>query len=247
MNIGLSISPPNLVVWLSREERERNVVLIDLDADMEGTETLRLDVNVIFNPLPVRRGTLTRVDYYIGSTGAEVSVDASGGKVHGHTPAATLDVNYSNATQSRRKAGLTLKPEMKVKDLSRAAEAKLGSVTRAAGQERVQSAAFASAERVLAPVATDDGVKWTVSLPRGEKAVRDFLIGNLYLFAKCTWAGTTKRGRVAVRPSDVRFFDADRRPLGTAQSLVMQFVLWRLGIKLQNRDGFAMTFRETRL
>jgi len=245
MGLCLSVDPPLIIPWLSVEERQENILLLDFDADIDpAPHTLRVDLNVVFNPISVRRGTITHVDYYIGSTGAEIIIEATKGTIHDHTRAAKLDVSYSNSSKIWRKAGLNLAPAVKVKIESKEIESKLGTISRDAADEKLFTATFSSEERFLAPVLIGDTIKWTITLPRGEKVIRDFLIGNLYLFAKCTWKSAIKSGSVSVHPSDVRFFDSNRRPIGSMRSILMQYVLWKRSVKIRNIDGFRITYRE---
>lgn len=240
--IRLSVKPPIIIPWLSAKKRKQNVILLDLDADREDDGTLRLDLNVVFNPIAVRRGTVRRVDYYVGSTGAEISIKATRGTICDHTQAVTLPVNYTNVTKKQRKVALSLIPTVKAKTGSDEIEAQAGSITRDVGDERSFTVTFASEERFLAPVLMGDTIKWVITLPRGEKAIRDFLIGNLYLFAKCAWVKPKKSGYISVRPSDVQFFDPARKPIETWRSLLMSYILWENRIKIENWNGFKIYF-----
>jgi len=217
---------------------------MDFEVDEVPRGGLRLDVDVAFNPLSVRRGAVTRVDFYIGSTGAEISVQATEGAIQEHTGPSTLSVSYANKQTLVRQTTLSLTPSLKTKKGTAESELSLGAITREASHAREFAASFASEERFLATTVLRDTIKWTVTLPRGEKAIRDFLVGNLYLFAICHWPERPRRGTITVRPSDVRFFDDQRRPLSALKSLVMEFVLWRDQRELMNRDGFETTFQE---
>jgi hypothetical protein len=110
--------------------------------------------------------------------------------------------------------------------------------------ERVHSAEFSSEERYLETQLMGDTIKWAVALPHGEKVIRDFLMGNLYLFARCRWAKPPRAGRIVLRTIDFRFFDEHRKPLSFAKSLLMHFALWRKGIRFENKDGFQTEFEE---
>jgi len=81
-------------------------------------------------------------------------------------------------------------------------------------------------------------------MPRAERVIRDFLIGNLSLFATCSWDGLKRAGRIRLRPENVLFFDAQKKPISATRSLIMQCVLWGQGIKIQNVDGFGIYFWE---
>jgi hypothetical protein len=234
--VSLVLCPPNIVPWLSNEVRNRNILLLDFDADLEDDETLRIDLNVVFNPIPIRRGRITSADYYIGSTGAEISLKAISGTIQQYTTGAKLDVHYSSTTTRLRKVSLILKTNVG-----------FGSINHDATEERSFTSTFASEERYLAPVHMGDTIKWVINLPRGEKAIRDFLIGNLYLFAMCAWSSQSKSGWVSIRPADIRFFDSKRRPLNSMNSLLMWYVLWKQGLKIENSNGFKVHFKETTL
>jgi hypothetical protein len=82
-----------------------------------------------------------------------------------------------------------------------------------------------------------------VKLPEGQ-LIRDYLIGNLYLYVESSWDDATKEGRIEVRPSDLQFFDSDRRVIGGGMTaLAMRFILRRQGIRL-NRESLIINFRE---
>lgn len=244
MDIHLQISPLNIIPWLSDEERNSSIVLLDFSADIENDKTLRLDLNVVFNPISVRRGIVNRVDYYVGSTGAEISIEATKGTIRDYTREATLNVKYSNTTKKQRQTTLTLTPIVKMKHGAKEIDAKPGVITQRASHENSFTVTFTSEERILSTSLMHDTIKWTIAEPRGAKAIRDFLIGNLYLFAKCTWLCSQRAGFVIVRPSDVLFFDASRQPLSKIASIFMQYILWEKGIKLSNTDGFRTEFEE---
>ena len=242
--IALRVNSGNLLPWMSDEERDANVMLLDFDVDREGERELRIDLNVVFNPIPVRRGMVTLADYYIGSTGAKISVKASRGVVRDWTQAATLSVEYTNTTKRQRKVGVSISPSVKKKSGSDELDLEVGSITRDATEERSYTASFASEERLLTPQQMNDTIKWTIAVPHGEKVIRDFIAGNLYLFAECCWASDPKSGRITIRPSNILFFDAKRRELNLTKSLLMRYVLWLNDRHIANPDGFVIDFEE---
>lgn len=93
-----------------------------------------------------------------------------------------------------------------------------------------------------------DVVVWSLSLPRGEKVVRDFVFGNLHLFVECVWPKNIgglrpeTSGRVELRPTDIAFFDSDRRPVSKVQSLLMRYLLWSEDVAIYNTDGVSVRF-----
>jgi len=243
--VCLRIKPPFLLPWLSATEKRSNVVVLDFEADGEDAHTLRLDLNVAFTPIPVRRGVVTRVDYYVGSTEADIAVTALHGRVINHTPSVPLKVSYSNTTKVDRKTGLRLSPAVTAKAGETEAEVEMGSISRTAGRSASFTAKFENEERQLNALLLGDAVEWSLRFPQTAMVIQDFLQGNLYLFAECNWPIMPRSGSIAIRP-DIQFFDHTRRLLGRMQSLAMRCVLWKHGITLQHWDGFSVDFEEVK-
>lgn len=248
MVASLQISPPSLAKWLDSDEQARNVMLFELEVDELAEKSLRFDLNVIFKPIRVPRGNLPRADWYIGSTGAEIYLEAFGGIVgENHTKGKPLQVNYKSTETWERKSAFTLAPEINIKSTSASAKAKLGDIVFKANSERRFESSFTCEERVLAHIHMENSVRWNIDLPKGGKAVRDFLFGNLYLRAECAWHDGPCHGRVTVRPSDIRFFDEERhaRPMGYLANLSMRFTLFRRGTKIENLNGLTIKFTDS--
>ncbi len=94
MSISILVDPPDIIPWLSLEEREANIILLDFDADIIMGDVTKIDRNIVFNPKPVRRGIAIRADYYVGTTGAEITLRTNGGNIQTHTESVKLDVNW---------------------------------------------------------------------------------------------------------------------------------------------------------
>ncbi len=211
--VSFDINPLIIASCLSEEQRKRNIILLDIDFDIDDNGANRIDLDVVFNPISVKIGMIQRVDYYIGSSGAEILIDLSDGDILEYTQAAKFDEKF----ESRATASNTYNSRF----------------TR-----------FACRARDLNPILRGKSIKWMLTLPRDENIVRDFLIGNLYLFVTCTWQNNKKSGYIHIRPSDIRFFDSDYKPIEKHASMLMQLILWREGVKLENCDGFSISFEE---
>jgi hypothetical protein len=239
MEKKLIIDPPTLLRWMPREERN-DVLFLDLEADFPDEHTIRLDLNVVFRPIPIRRGTIQTRDYYIGSTGARVIFEAFLGKVRSYTPGILLKVDYEHTYTHTRKASVKIAPKI---ESGERIKGELGEVTFDKDVKRSFTTRFSGAEKTLADVNFEHGVEWEVKLPDGQ-LIRDYLIGNLFLYVESSWDADAKEGRIEVRPSDLLFFDSDRRVIGGGmKSLAMQFVLWKQGIQL-NHESLIINFRE---
>jgi hypothetical protein len=108
MDLKLTITPPDLLPWLDRETRRRMILLLDAETDLLSSDCLRFDLNVVFSPIAIRRGVISKVDYFVGSTGAEIFVEARGGKVSSYTGPLELKVEYTNASLHTRTSSVSL-------------------------------------------------------------------------------------------------------------------------------------------
>ncbi len=223
-------------------------MLFELEVDELAEKSLRFDLNVVFKPVRVQRGNLPRADWYIGSTGAEIYLEVIGGIVKdNHTKGKTLQVNYKNTETWERKSAFTLAPEIGIESTSASVKAKLADIVFQANSERNFESSFSCEERVLAHIHMENSVRWNIDLPKGGKAIRDFLFGNLYLCAECVWNDGPCHGRITVRPSDIRFFDEERnaRSIGYLANLGMLYTLFRGGIKIENLNGLTISFTDS--
>jgi hypothetical protein len=243
-DIFLLIDPPILFPWQTPEDKRLSVVLLGLACDLPEVGKLRMDLDVVFNPLPIRRGKFAREDFWVGSTGVEVALVARDGIVLDSTRSMTIEVSYSNKTTGTQNVSIALSPAVKKKKAQEEFEVGGLGLTMSRGRQREFATTFDNEERILAASLAGDTVRWLLMLPHGDKAVRDFLFGNLYLFATCNWPKGGVAGEVFVRPLDVLFFGSDRRPLNRTKSLAMEYVLWRRGVKLKNRDGIHIRFEQ---
>lgn len=239
MGKKLLIDPPKLLRWLPREEQNGDFFL-DLEADFLDERTIRFDLNVVFRPIPIRRGKLQKRDYYVGSTGASVAFEAFLGKVGGYTPGKTLKVDYENTYTHSRKASVKIAPKI---ESGKEFKGEVGEVTFDKNVQRSFTTRFSGAEKTLSDVYLGNRVEWEVKLPEGQ-LLREYLIGNLYLYVESSWDASTKEGKIEVRPSDFIFFDSNRRAIGGGmKALAMRLILWRLGIRLNN-ESLIINFRE---
>jgi hypothetical protein len=234
----LYIDPPTLLRWMPKDERS-NVLFLDLEPDFLNENTLRIDLNIVFRPIPIRRGSSQTRDYYVGSTGARVLFETFDGKVGDYTKGSPLKVNYENSFTRSRISDAKIAPEVGREDSSLS----IGEISFSKDITRTFKTSFSGNERVLSDIDLGYGVEWELKLPGGQ-AIRDYLIGNLFLYAESTWNCKSKGGRIVLRPSDILFFDSERRTIGDGiRALAMRFVLWRQGIKL-NSKSIVINFKE---
>lgn len=231
-----------LVTELTLDQRKETTILFDCEAVRDEQGRSRIDLNVVFTPIPVRRGIFTEADYYIANRGADIVVSTSGGRIVEHTPEAKLDVNYSQSKSSQTEWKFNLGAKLTSEgDEEKAIEFSPVENTRVKSVSYTTS--FSSHESLLTVIFTRDTIGWNISLPKASGAIRDFLHGNLYLFAVCDWNGQEqRRGRIELRPSDVSFFNANKEQLSSTKSMVMWLLLRKRGIKVRFGSGFGTGF-----
>lgn len=234
----------NIYPFISEAERTRNIVLLDFDADLEPDASLRLDLDIRFSPVRLKCGVVGRFSYYVGSTGIEITLIALDGIVSNYTKGTPLRVIQSTNTKRVRQSTLNLQPTVEATIVGNKANLSSGGLSYGDSTERLFTTSFESVERCLESLHMGDRVKWVLALPRAERVVRDFLVGNLYLSCKCNWGSRSRRGSINVCPSDVQFFDEQRRPLDFIRSLYMRYSMWREGVEIENWNGFQCEFEE---
>jgi len=241
---ALVIEPPMVLALMRLEERARCVMLLGLDAESSNSDSLRVRLNVVFQPIPVRRGPFAPNDYYVATTGGSARLSASNAELVEYTRGSSLAVQYGVRAERKVEGHGKLAPELKGKVGAMDLEFKPGSVEHATQSTLSSGVKFASEEMPLVPIYQGDAVEWRIDSHRGEKAVRDFLAGNVYLEATFRWKTVTKSGSAHVRPSDISFFDHSRRQLSSCKSILMRFALWRKGIDIAHCNGIEVTFVE---
>ena len=211
MGKTLLIDPPKLLRWLPSEERN-DAFFLDLEVDFLDECTIHFDLNVIFKPIPIRRGKLQKRDYYVGSTGARVVFEAFLGKVGGYTRGTTLKVDYENTYTHSRKASVKIAPKI---ESGKEFKGEVGEVTFDKNVERSFTTRFSGAEKTLSDVYFGNRVEWEVKLPEGQ-LLREYLIGNLYLYVESSWDAATKEGKRRLSrfcvSGDNQLLSLERRP-----------------------------------
>jgi hypothetical protein len=243
--VTIEIDPWNLATWLKADDLRRRILILDLEIDALDERTLHFDLDVAFSQVSIRRGLLQPADYYIATKAAEIVFEVDDGSVIDWTKSKLIEVRYENVVKRSRRSEVTLAPKAQIKAGSLEIAVSPGSVKFNGEGETQRTASFSGVEGEITAIRSGNAVRWIIVLPRGEKATRDFRIGNLDFFALCRWQeGAVRRGQITVRPSDLSFFDNDRRPLTKKQSIMMWFQIARQKVNICDPEGFTTRFRE---
>jgi hypothetical protein len=245
MDTVLHVSPPVLMPWLNEDQVDNSLILLDFEPDEVSENGARLNLRVGFNAVSIyREGKLNEADYYIGCSSAEIVVRTITGMVGNYSPGVTLSTQYKGTSKATRTCTVTLQPGFKHKVDKNETELSLGSVSLAAGAESVFEYSFASEERVLAPLFAGRSIRWRLDSPLNPSIIRDFIFGNLYLFADCSWPKGPRRGQVAVRTHQVSVFGPNRRMLPWQKAILLRYKLRNCVKAVRARRGFAVDFVE---
>jgi hypothetical protein len=191
--------------------KSNDVLFLEVEADFLDDKTIRLDLNIIFRPIAVKHGVFEKKDFYIGSTGAWVYFEAKGGEVKDYTRGTPLKVDYETTQKRSRKSTVKISPEV---EIGSGPKVGLGEVVFGKDNESTFTAKFSGSELTLTDSGSQHRVEWEFVAPAGQ-IIRDYLKGNLLLFVEAFWNGDAKSGTIELRPSDVRFFDSERRIIGS--------------------------------
>ncbi|ADM08773.1 hypothetical protein PB2503_03492 [Parvularcula bermudensis HTCC2503] len=227
---------------MTERQKEKRILHVDIDADFNSSQTISYTIDVVFDPSPFSTGIFEKVDFYVGSTGVNITIDFFDGEVHGFTEEISISVEYTNDRLIERYADLTISPKIELSSGKASMKTEVGSIHRKKGERYTQSSAFQCREAVLTPIDLGSGVRWLLQQPRSDKAIRDFLAGNLHLAASHTPGSATSRGTVTARLSDIRIFDGERRPVSARKSLLMLFKLFEAGMWLTDSKSVSFEF-----
>jgi hypothetical protein len=197
-----------------------DVLYLDLEPDFKD-KTIRIELNVVFWPIALTLpGAQPKTEFYVGSTGARIFFQTNKGKVTEYKRGALLKVDYENSYKRLRNSTVKLSPQIETGSMVKAGA---GDVTFEKDEERTFTAKFSGFERVLADTNLGWGVKWDLKLPPGQ-VIRDYLEGNLYLYVEFSWDNDHRNGSIELTPSDILFFDSNRRVVtNPAKLLAMRF------------------------
>src|SRR6202051_1184819 len=121
----LYITPPSLLRWQPKDKRSE-VVFLDLEPDFLDDDTIRLDLDIVFRPIPIKHGVIEKADFYIGSTGVRVAFEATGGKVKSYTRGTPFKVDYEKTVKRSRETAVKLSPGL---EIGAEAKVEVGEVT----------------------------------------------------------------------------------------------------------------------
>lgn len=241
MEKRLYINPPSLLRWQPKGERSA-IIFLDLEAHYPDDNTIDLDLNIVFRPIAVKHGVLEKKYFYIGSTGARVGFEATDGQVKNYTRGTPFSVEYESTKTRSRGTAFKISPALETGGV----KAEVFETTVEKNNQSTSSAKFSGFELALTTTDLRHGVEWTYIPPPG-RVIGDYLEGNLDLHVEAFWKDIAKSGTIEWSPSDVRFFDSERRIIGSKphKAFLMLYILatGREGRRV-NSEATKINFKE---
>ena len=163
----LKITPRGKVIGsMPQDEAEDTPVLLSLNAEPVGTETVKMSIDVVFQSVLLER-PIGKGYWSIGSTGAELRFRAAGAAIGAHTAGSKISVKYKIANGKERTITAKVEPTVEVGEDVKASVGEFGfeGKTSAGGE-----AEYESHESPLAVIEKGDTVVWQQAITRGKKS-----------------------------------------------------------------------------
>jgi hypothetical protein len=231
-------------------ERARTAALLNVRAESGAEDTVKFDIEVIFQAVPVKR-PLLRGHWFVACRRALVNLDTADGTITGRTSEKSAEFTYKDKNISGWTFGVEVKPTVKAEVGGAAIE--LGGIGPSVEKESKHSSqiSHSGTENTLGVAASRHGIGWKISMDRGGHAISDFLYGNQELLADWKRKHKPPKGTVKLLPS-LFDFDQEERQMGEFRSFLMQVALaFRKSLRnppekapVLNQDGITLTFGE---
>jgi len=230
---------------LPQGERDQNIINFDLGArySVGSAKKIRFDVELAFKAIRTHTDAVSTPVYYLGYTGVTAELHVEGLPLQTYTRRKKIPVNYTNSMQKKNWKNFDIVPKVTIKGEGVEATVSVGKAGGKKGSEEEKTCKFESGERTLETTREHDQIRWTLDLPRGEKAVRDFLLGNLFLFAEYDKSNedTAVSGRLKVEPRAIQWFDKDRKEISLSfiKRFFLRYVVREKLFKVKPKEHFG--------
>jgi hypothetical protein len=195
------------------------VLAVQVQPGLLSDEEGRLAIAAAFRVERIPVGVVIQTEISIGCTGAHFQVSAQHTTFARWAEGSSMATSYDGGTEVETRGSATF-PHVSG-DLKHRQSANFH---------------FSGIEQTVVSIRPSPAVlEWSCDSHRGEKAVRDYLMGNLELWATFPIVRDLSF-RVVSKPRDRRFFNDTARPLGALASLALFAKLWALRVDLPSTN-----------
>ena len=225
---------PLLTKWLDYQKKKEEILFLDVEPDYVSDNKLRFDLDIAFRPISVMTGTFTKKEFSVGSRSAKIELVTTGNTINQFTPAQTITVDVEHSYTHKRQSSVKLAPKIETPEKSKV---ELGEISLDNGDERTFKYKLSgTTAQYITPTHLNDTISWIINFSPAETIFRDYLAGNIYLFAE-TKRTKKMQGKITVSVSDVLFFDENRKVVHSeAKSLYLRCKLWLKGKKFPKQE-----------
>ena len=197
-------------------------------ASVKSSNAADIQIGVAFLPVPIKKGFVEIREFYIGITGARFRLDSEHAQLADRTPRALLNVQYESSTKS----GSTNQ-----ESYATGGKSPIGvKINKSNTVNSERKAKYSHGEYIFEAVELERSVVWSLRPHLGEKAVAEYLQGNLHITAEATWESSLPVILSKAEPTDRRFFDSRGRFLSGRKFVALLAKLIVSGFELPSID-----------
>lgn len=237
------ITPAITEPWLSKDQKDRSIALLDFEVDILNDQSYRFDIVIFFNAIRIRP-SWSRNCFYFGCTGADIEIFGQAARIFNHTKDMEIPTEKAVTSIVERNTSIRIEPSYDTKSDNTARKLAIGGIGYQKGSKKEFLTKFSCAERVLAALKYSDRVKWDIKNVLGS-INRDYLFGNLYLFATLDWSSDYPNGKIGISPSNVGYFDMNGQKVSKVTEICIEWALSKIErskSKLEFEDGIVVNF-----
>jgi hypothetical protein len=183
MALTLTITPKDSIIASMPDNLVRvTPVLLGLDAEAVGGDVKFL-IDVVFQRIRIK-APLGMGPWYAALMEAEITLRANGAKIDNHSKGRYIEVKHEIKTKTEKTVKAKLDPKIEVSEKVTVSLLDVGAERMLTDEETLE---FSERESQLAPKVAGDRITWLKSSTHGPKAIREYIYGNLHLWAECKW------------------------------------------------------------
>lgn len=209
----------------------KEIIRCEIQADLDADDSIRFDFNVIFDRVELLNlGMLSAKKWYIGATGGALQITIYNARLVDFSPPISIDYEHKVSRTVTKTVDFNITPEIAL-NYGPINGSIGGAGSKRSAEDTVEKQySFKANEQTLAAIVTQNSAAWDVIAPVVESAIRNYLYGNLYLFANFKSKETPLSGEIKFSPSRILLFNEDGKACSSRISLASLFLIWKNGI-----------------
>jgi hypothetical protein len=228
--------PGKVAAAMSNNELSHSPLVVDVSGETRSEAPIdkRMTFSLSFNSVRIPRA-FGKADCYVACQGAKITFASDRSDIADRASGASIEFTYSKTKGKTRKIMLALEPEVGAEAGPVKASAKGPKAAVEKKKEDSTEFSFTDEENQLSVTTTPRTVSWSISMVRIERAIRDFIFGDLPLWIDFKSNGLPLKGNLTIEPKALRFDNEEKRIQGMA-ALLMSYAVWNEGVLNDKRS-----------